>query len=110
MLSLLLSVAATSASCKTLLDCCGSPCVSGKCTADCNAGYKGPSCCALDLGECSVAVHPDEVWSWGAAPRWTGNGSQVEVYAMGLRQRCGINNCECCQPDAAARAAARAAC
>ena len=39
----------------------------------------------------SVAVHPNETWTWGAAPRWAAGGG-VEVLAMGLRNQCGINN------------------
>lgn len=80
--------------CRTDLDCCGSTCLaSGSCS--CHAGYKGASCCALDLGACQVALHPNHTWTWGAAPRWStsdaGNRS-VEILAMGLRNRCGINS------------------
>ena len=76
--------------CRTSLDCCGSPCSGGVCK--CDEGYTGSSCCALALGECSIAVHPNETWTRGAAPRWTEAGT-VEVMAMGLRNHCGINNC-----------------
>lgn len=76
--------------CRSPLDCCGSPCSGGVCT--CDQGYTGRSCCALALGECSIAVNPNQTWTWGAAPRWTAAGT-VEVMAMGLRNRCGINNC-----------------
>lgn len=77
--------------CKSTLDCCGSPCSSGTCA--CSSGYTGPTCCALNLGQCSVAVHPNETWTWGAAPSWDASTpSGVEVMAMGLRNRCGINN------------------
>lgn len=88
-----LAVVASGTSCKTLLDCCGSPCVSGAC-GPCNVGYTGPSCCALDLDVCDIAVNPNETWSWGAAPRWTNTSHEasVEVHAMGLRNHCGINN------------------
>lgn len=76
--------------CRSSLDCCGSPCSDGTCK--CNHGYTGTFCCALALGECSIALHPNETWTWGAAPRWTATGT-VELMAMGLRNRCGINNC-----------------
>ena len=83
--------------CRSSLDCCGSPCSDGACK--CNHGYAGPFCCALALGECSVALHPNKTWTWGAAPRWTATGA-VEVMAMGLRNRCGINNCALQIPSA----------
>ena len=82
--------------CRSPLDCCGSPCSGGVCT--CDPGYTGGSCCALALSECSIAVNPNETWTWGAAPRWTAAGT-VELMAMGLRNRCGINNCAAgCHP------------
>ena len=79
--------------CRSALDCCGSTCSGGVC--QCARGYAGASCCALALSECSVAVHPNETWTWGAAPLWTASGG-VEVMAMGLRNQCGINNCKRC--------------
>ena len=76
--------------CSSSLDCCGSTCVGGQCKCDL-PGFEGPSCCKLALGDCSVAVHPNETWTWGAAPRWAAGGG-VEVLAMSLRNQCGINN------------------
>ena len=78
-------------SCSSMLDCCGSPCNNGTCSASCMAGYTGPRCCQLDLGACNVALHPNNTWTWGAAARWM-KGGGVEVMGMGLQNQCGINN------------------
>ena len=71
-----------------LSDCTGSPCVNGSCV--CDAGFTGPYCNKLKVGDAVRAVELKDTWLWGSAAIQDPVTKTYHSFTMAQKNKCGI--------------------